>query len=67
MEFQRGFFFLIASKGHFWKIKHFISFYLIFTLFLGVGLKYATYMDQILIFGSSWAQNTIFPKRKGRK
>ena len=31
------------------------------TLSLGVGLKYETYMDHILIFGPNWAQNTIFP------
>ena len=44
-------FFLIASKGHFHQIKHCISFLSIFRLFLGFGLNYVTYMDQMLIFG----------------
>ena len=42
-------FFLIASKGHFWKVKNFLSFS-IFTLSLGLVLKFRTYMDQSLIF-----------------
>ena len=43
------FFFLIGSKGHFWKVKNFLSFS-IFTLSLGLVLKFRTYMDQSLIF-----------------
>ena len=56
------FLFLFDNKGHFRKIECFISFFSICKLSLGVGLKYGTYEDLLLIFGPSWAQNTILPK-----
>ena len=55
------FFFFLTIKGHFWKIKCFISFFSICRLSLGVGFKYETYEDLLSIFGPSWAQNTILP------
>ena len=55
------FLFLFDNKGHFRKIECFISFFSICKLSLGVGLKYGTYEDLLLIFGPSWAQNTILP------
>ena len=33
-----------------------------FILCLGLGLKYGWLEDQMLIFGPSWAQNTILPR-----
>ena len=56
------FLFLFDNKGHFRKIECFISFFSICKLSLGVGLKYGTYEDLLLIFGPSWAQNTILPR-----
>ena len=58
------FLFLFDNKGHFRKIKCFISFFSICRLSLGVGFQYETYEDLLLIFGPSWAQNTILPKKK---
>ena len=58
------FLFLVDNKGHFWKIKCFISFFSICRLSLGVGFKYETYEDLLSIFGPSWAQNTILPINK---
>ena len=55
------FLFLFDNKGHFRKIECFISFFSICKLSLGVGLKYGTYEDLLLIFGPSRAQNTILP------
>ena len=56
------FFFTLASKGHFRHIINCIAFLSILRLCLGVGLNSVTYMDHLLIFGPSWAQNTILPK-----
>ena len=50
-----------ATKGHFRQIKYCISFLSIFRFSLGLGLNYVRCMDHFLIFGPSWAQNTIFP------
>ena len=65
LQIQRGFFFFfftLASKGHFWHIINCIAFLSILRLCLGVGLNSVTYMDHLLIFGPSWAQNTILPR-----
>ena len=65
LQIQRGFcffFFTLASKGHFRHIINCIAFLSILRLCLGVGLNSVTYMDHLLIFGPSWAQNTILPK-----
>ena len=61
------FFFTLASKGHFWHIINCIAFVSILRLCLGVGLNSVTYMDHLLIFGPSWAQNTILPKKIRRE
>ena len=53
--------FSFNSQGRFRDFLKIISLLSISTLSLGVGLKYETYMDHTLIFGPSWAQNTIFP------
>ena len=55
------FLFLFDNKGHFRKIKCFISFFSICRLSLGVGFKYQTYEDLLSIFEPTWAQNTILP------
>ena len=54
-------FFLIPSQGHFRNIINGISFLSILRLYLGGGLNFVRYMDHLLIFGPSWAQNTILP------
>ena len=34
---------------------------------LGLGIKWARFMDLRLIFGPKWVQNTIFPRKKRKK
>ena len=45
------FFFFFDNKGHFRKIKCFISFFSICRLSLDVGFKYETYEGLLSIFG----------------
>ena len=58
------FFFFLTIKGIFGKLNVSYPFFSICRLSLGVGFKYETYEDLLSIFGPSWAQNTILPKKK---
>ena len=53
--------YFISLKDNIWKFERCIG---LLTSYI-LPINYESYMDQMLIFGSNWAQNTILPIKYG--
>ena len=51
--------YFISLKGNIWEFEGYIGF---LTSYI-ISINYVSYMNQMLIFGPSWAQNTIILKK----
>ena len=52
--------YFISLKGNIWKFERYIG---LLTSYI-ISINYISYIDEMLFFGPSWAQNTIVPKLK---